>query len=133
MQTSGRAARNILGRVIMYADKMTKAIMACIEETKRRRAVQLRYNEEHHITPESIKKSISQVLISVYEADYVTVPVISEKGAAYGSEEELPAMIRRLKDDMKEAARNLEFEKAAELRDQVKSLTEILMTLGGAV
>ena len=97
----------------------------------RRRTVQLRYNEENHITPESIKKSISQVLTSVYEADYMTVPVISEKRIAYGSEEELPAMIRRLKDEMKEAARHLEFEKAAEIRDQIKSLTEILVTLGG--
>ncbi len=129
MQTSGRAARNISGRVIMYADRMTKAITACIEETTRRRVVQLRYNEEHHITPESIKKSISQVLTSVYEADYLTVPVISEKQAAYGSEEELSEKIRRLKAEMKEAARNLEFEKASEIRDRVKALTEILVTL----
>jgi len=130
MQTSGRAARNICGQVIMYADRITQAISACLEETKRRRFVQLRYNKDHDITPESIKKSISQVLTSVSEADYVTVPVISERPAAYGSDEELPAIIRRLKSEMKEAARNLEFEKAAEIRDQIKGLTDILVALG---
>ncbi|MDD5168536.1 MAG: excinuclease ABC subunit UvrB [Syntrophales bacterium] len=133
MQTSGRAARNLSGQVIMYADKITQAITACLAETKRRRAVQLKYNEVHHITPESIKKEISQVLTSVYEADYMTVPLVSEKLAPYGSEEEIPAMIRRLKEEMKAAAQALEFEKAAEIRDQIKALTEILVTMGGEV
>ena len=111
MQTSGRAARHISGQVIMYADKITAAIQACLEETKRRRVIQRQYNTDHGITPESIKKSINQVLTSVYEADYMTVPVLSEKRPAYGTEEELPAMIRRLKEEMKSAARDLEFEK----------------------
>jgi excinuclease ABC subunit B len=131
MQTSGRAARHISGQVLMYADKMTGAISACLTETARRRAVQSQYNKEHGITPESIKKSISQVLTSIYEADYVTVPVVSEGPAVYRSEDELPAMIRRLKEEMKAAARDLAFERAAEIRDQVKALTEILVTMGG--
>ena len=133
MQTSGRAARHISGQVIMYADKITAAIQACLEETKRRRVIQRQYNTDHGITPESIKKSINQVLTSVYEADYMTVPVLSEKRPAYGTEEELPAMIRRLKEEMKSAARDLEFEKAAELRDQIKALTEMMVTLGGEI
>jgi excinuclease ABC subunit B len=133
MQTSGRAARHIAGQVIMYADKITAAIAACQAETARRRTVQAQYNEKHGITPESIKKSISRVLTSIYEADYVTVPVVSEKSAVYGSEEELPAMIRRLKEEMKAAARDLEFERAAEIRDQIRTLKEILVTLGGEV
>ncbi|MDQ5987504.1 MAG: UvrABC system protein B [Syntrophus sp. SKADARSKE-3] len=133
MQTSGRAARNVAGQVIMYADKITKAIAFCLEETKRRRTVQLQYNEDNQITPESIRKTISQVLTSVYEADYMTIPIVADKQAAYGSEEELPAMIRRLKEEMKTAAKDLEFEKAAEIRDHIKALTELLVTLGGEV
>ena len=133
MQTSGRAARNVSGQVIMYADRITAAIKACIEETKRRRTIQLRYNEDNGITPETIKKSISQVLMSVSEADYMTVPTVSEKKVPYGSEEEIPATIRRLKEEMKAAAQALEFEKAAEIRDQIKTLTDLLMTLGGEV
>ena len=133
IQTSGRAARNIAGQVIMYADKITKSIQTCLNETKRRRKIQGRYNEEHNITPESIKKSIHDILASVYEADYVTVPVVSEDRKTYSSEEELPVMIKRLKEEMKQAAKNLEFEKAAELRDRIKELAEILIEMGGEV
>jgi len=133
IQTSGRAARNLSGQVIMYADKITDSIKICLSETKRRREIQRRYNEEHHITPESIKKSIHDILASVYEADYVTVPVVSEDRKIYASENELPVMIKRLKEEMKEAAKNLEFEKAAELRDQIKEFTGILLEMGGKV
>lgn len=90
----------------------------------------MRYNEEHNITPESIKKGIHDILASVYEADYVTVPVISKGREVIASEEELPVMIRKLKEEMKEAAKTLEFEKAAELRDQIKELTSILLEMG---
>jgi excinuclease ABC subunit B len=83
--------------------------------------------------PESIKKSISSVLSSIDEADYVTVPAVSEPHTAYGTPEELPGLIRRLKNEMKAAARDLEFEKAAAFRDQIKALSEMLMTLGGEV
>jgi len=130
IQTSGRAARNIAGRVILYADRETQAIRACLEETKRRRELQHRFNEEHGITPESIRKSISDVLSSVYEADYVTVPVVKEPGAAYGTEEEITAVIERLKKEMKAAAKDLEFEKAAELRDRIKELTGLMLAMG---
>ena len=130
IQTCGRAARNISGRVIMYADRVTDSIRACLNETKRRREIQGRYNEDHQITPESIKKSINDILGSIYEADYVTVPKGRELEI---SEEELPAMIKRLKAEMKQAAKDLEFEKAAVLRDQIKELTGILIEMGGEV
>ncbi|HOJ51626.1 MAG TPA: excinuclease ABC subunit UvrB [Syntrophales bacterium] len=128
MQTSGRAARNVAGKVIMYADKITPAIKFCLDETNRRRAIQARFNEEHGITPETIRKSINQILSSVYEADYVTVS--THPSELVEEKEELPFLIERLKKEMKEAAERLEFEKAAELRDRIKSLTEILVFLG---
>lgn len=133
IQTSGRAARNVSGQVIMYADKITDSIKTCLSETKRRREIQRRYNEEHHISPESIKKSIHDILASVYESDYVTVSIVSEDSKIYSSEDELPVMIRKLKVEMKEAAKNLEFEKAAQLRDQIKEYTGILLEMGGEV
>jgi excinuclease ABC subunit B len=130
IQTSGRAARNLSGQVIMYADNITESIKSCLNETKRRREIQMRYNEEHNITPESIKKGINDILASIYEADYITVPVILKGNEGFASEEELPVMIRKLKEEMKEAAKNLEFEKAAGLRDQIKELTSILLEMG---
>jgi len=133
IQTSGRAARNISGQVIMYADNVTNSIQACLSETKRRRAIQGRYNEENGITPESIKKSIHDILSSVYEADYITVPTDVKSKEIDISEEELPVMINKLKKEMKEAAKELEFEKAAEIRDRIKELTEILIEMGGEV
>jgi excinuclease ABC subunit B len=133
IQTSGRAARHLSGQVIMYADNITDSIKACLDETKRRREIQRRYNEEHNITPESIKKGIHDILASIYEADYVTIPVISKGSEVIASEEELPVMIRKLKEEMKEAAKNLEFEKAAKLRDQIKELTSILLEMGEEV
>ncbi len=131
IQTSGRAARNIAGQVIMYADTETASIRACLDVTRRRRRIQAGYNEEHGITPESIKSQIHHVLGSVYEADYVTVQTVSEEQAAYGSEKELPVMIRKLKEEMKAAARELEFEKAATLRDRIRELTKLMLELGG--
>ena len=101
IQTSGRAARNVGGQVIMYADTITASIRACLDVTRRRREIQARYNEENGITPESINTEIHQLLGSVYEADYVTVQTVSEKEAAYASEKELPAVIRKLKEEMK--------------------------------
>ncbi|MDO8723637.1 MAG: helicase-related protein, partial [Syntrophales bacterium] len=130
IQTSGRAARNVSGQVIMYADKITRSIAACIGETERRRKVQFRYNEENNITPESIKKSIHNILASVYEADYGTLPKVEEKTEAYGSEKELPEIIRELKEEMKGAAKELEFEKAAQLRDRIKELFALMLELG---
>jgi excinuclease ABC subunit B len=131
IQTSGRAARHIAGQVIMYADKVTKAIQACLEVTKRRRKIQRTYNEENNITPESIRKTIHNILGSVYEADYATVPLVAEGKIPYDSEQEIPAVIARLKQEMKQAAAELEFEKAAEIRDQIKELTTMMLALGG--
>jgi len=130
IQTSGRAARNISGKVIMYADKITKSIQACLDETKRRRIIQKRYNEENNITPESIKKSISNVLGSIYEADYMTVPIDAKGKIIPIKEEDLPALIAKLTKEMKQAAKNMEFEHAAELRDELKELNKILLEMG---
>ncbi len=133
IQTSGRAARHLAGQVIMYADTITRSIQACLDETGRRRAIQDRYNRENGITPESIKKAIHNILGSIYEADYVSVPLISEAKADYASEEELPVMIAGLKKEMKAAAGDLDFEKAAALRDQIKELTALMLEFGGTL
>ncbi len=130
IQTSGRAARNVNGKVIMYADKITRSIQACLDETARRRTIQARYNEENNITPETIKKTISNVLGSIYEADYVTIPVDSRGKAIPEREEDLPVLIKKLTADMKQAAKDLEFEKAAGLRDEIKELNKILIEMG---
>ena len=130
IQTSGRAARNVSGKVIMYADKITRSIQACLTETERRRAIQAKYNKDNNITPETIKKSISNVLGSIYEADYMTVPVDAGGRAVSIKEEDLSALIKNLTAEMKQAAGNLEFEKAAALRDEIKELNKILVEMG---
>jgi len=120
IQTSGRAARNLNGRVIMYADKMTDSMKSAIGETERRRALQGRYNDEHGITPESVVRAIEDVMSSVYERDYST-PAIREN-EKFRTQAELDAEIARLEHEMKSAAANLDFERAATIRDTVKSL-----------
>jgi excinuclease ABC subunit B len=122
IQTSGRAARNVAGEVIMYADKITGSMKRAINETNRRRKIQMEYNERNGITPESIKKDIHELLGSVYEADYYTIPAAAEKGAEYLPKGEVEKIIEALEKEMKEAAKNLEFEKAAKLRNQIKEL-----------
>jgi excinuclease ABC subunit B len=122
IQTSGRAARNVHGTVIMYADVMTGSIRTAIAETERRRAIQDAYNREHGITPASIVKAIDEVLTSVYERDYMGVPAVREDAEPYMSLAEIDARILQLNRDMKAAAANLEFEKAASIRDQIKRL-----------
>jgi excinuclease ABC subunit B len=123
VQTIGRAARNVEGRVILYADTVTESMKTAIEETARRRQLQMAYNREHGITPESIKKSITDVLSSVYERDYYTVPAVPEEGrAAVVSRDEIPALIAQLDREMRAAARRLEFERAAALRDRIREL-----------
>jgi excinuclease ABC subunit B len=119
IQTVGRAARNVNGRALMYADKMTDSMRLAISETERRRAIQEAYNVEHGITPTSIIKSIDEVMSSVYERDYVTVPTEAEGFRTRG---ELEAHVGTLQGQMKAAAANLEFEKAARLRDRIKQL-----------
>ena len=122
IQTSGRAARNVSGQVIMYADQVTGSIRACLDETNRRRRIQQRYNEENGITPETVKAHIHDILHSIYEADYVDVAPVSEKIPAYHTTGDLEEEIARLTGEMKKLAKNLEFEKAAELRDQIAEL-----------
>ncbi|MCX6550493.1 MAG: excinuclease ABC subunit UvrB [Acidobacteria bacterium] len=122
IQTSGRAARNVHGRVIMYADVMTDSMRSALAETDRRRAIQEAYNIEHGITPASIVKQIDDALMSVYERDYLGVPAVRDEAEPFMTQAEIDARIVRLNREMREAAANLEFEKAASIRDQVKRL-----------
>jgi excinuclease ABC subunit B len=122
IQTSGRAARNVSGRVIMYAETMTASMKSAISETERRRALQGAYNEEHGITPESVVRAIEDVMSSVYERDYSTAPAIREPRDNFRTQAEIEAEIARLDVEMKSAAANLDFERAASIRDTVKSL-----------
>jgi excinuclease ABC subunit B len=121
IQTCGRAARHVRGEVLFYADRVTPSMAGAIEETNRRRAVQEAYNQEHGITPETIQSRIKDVLSSVYEQDYVTVPLAAEEQASY-LVEDIPAQIRKLKKEMQAAAKKLDFERAAALRDQIRAL-----------
>jgi excinuclease ABC subunit B len=122
IQTMGRAARNVRGRAVLYADVETDSMRQAIGETERRRRVQQAYNDAHGITPASIVKQIDDVLSSVYERDYVTVPVAPDERAAYRTQAELDAAIVALEREMRQAAANLEFERAAALRDRVRRL-----------
>jgi excinuclease ABC subunit B len=119
IQTCGRAARNIDGRVIMYADKTTRSMQACLDETGRRRAAQLIYNEVHGITPETIRKSFRSILDVLGKSETSTESLAAEALAEYGSHAELTADIKRLRSEMLRAAADLEFEKAAQLRDRI--------------
>jgi len=119
VQTCGRAARNVDGTVIFYADEITPSMKMAIDETNRRRRLQKRYNEVNGITPESIKKDISDILGSVYEADYVSMPNVSEPEEEYISLGNLTKMIRSIKKEMLNASRRLDFEEAARLRDRL--------------
>jgi len=122
IQTCGRAARNIRGQVILYADQLTGSMARAMEESNRRRKIQLEYNETHHITPASIQKAVEDILASPYEADYVTVPVTAEEEGAYLTPEALHKRIKKLEKKMREAAKKMEFEDAAQLRDEIKGL-----------
>jgi excinuclease ABC subunit B len=122
IQTCGRAARNVNGTVVFYADRITDSMQGAIDESNRRRSVQLEYNKVHHITPSSIQKNIDDILRSPYEADYVTVPTVAEAEGPYVTSEDISEMIKDLKEKMKEAGRRLEFEEAILLRDQIKTL-----------
>ena len=121
IQMIGRAARNVDGRVIMYADTITESMRAAIDETNRRRAIQEAYNREHGITPQTVRKAILE-LGPMVESDYSTVPLAAEKEAAYLPKEALHARIQALTEEMKRLAEALEFERAAEIRDQIRAL-----------
>jgi len=122
IQTCGRTARNINGMVLFYADRETDSMKRAIEECNRRRIIQMEYNEKNNITPSSIQKNIGDILGSVYEADYVTVPAVAEGPAPYISPEQTDKMIKELTAKMKEAAKRLDFEEAIALRDRIKAL-----------
>jgi excinuclease ABC subunit B len=125
IQTFGRAARNVNGQVILYADKMTGSMDQAILETNRRRKIQETYNQKHRITPQTVKKAVRNILASIYEADYLTIPAVSDVEEEYVSLKEIPAMIQKLKKEMKETASRLEFERAAEIRDKIQRLEEM--------
>jgi excinuclease ABC subunit B len=127
IQTSGRAARNVNGEVIFYADKMTGSIERAMEEMRRRRVKQLAYNKERGITPASVKRKINDALASIYEKDYVTVPKPDETPLEYLPEQEIARLIRNHTAAMQAAAKDLDFEKAAEHRDQIRRLKRLAM------
>jgi excinuclease ABC subunit B len=131
IQTCGRAARNVKGKVIMYADKMTSAMKNAIGETERRRKLQAEHNKKHKITPKTVQRAILDLRGSVYESDYVDLTVLpkaAEKTQKYVADvkiEDIPKTIIDLKKKMHGAAEDLDFEKAAELRDRIKALEAI--------
>jgi len=129
IQTCGRAARNLDGRVIMYADRVTRSMQACIDETERRRAAQLAYNQRHGITPQSVKKSLRSILEDIAEKDYVELPLAAEEGPVYFDVDALRRDIQHLKEEMLAAAADLEFEKAAEIRDRMLHLEKQELSL----
>ncbi len=125
IQTCGRAARNITGRVIMYADTITGSMRSCIDETERRRTIQTEYNREHGITPRTVKKGMRSILESIEEHDYSTLPKVAESNEEYVPLEKIPGMLKKLRKEMLAAAEELAFERAAELRDRIRKLQEL--------
>jgi excinuclease ABC subunit B len=128
IQTMGRAARNASGMAILYADKITDSMRRAVGETERRRTIQEEYNREHGITPKTIIKSIESTLVTAYEADYFKVPLELESMEDYTAAN-LEATIARLEHEMRASAKNLEFERAAEIRDRIKYLRERELTM----
>ncbi|HET9596617.1 MAG TPA: excinuclease ABC subunit UvrB, partial [Anaeromyxobacteraceae bacterium] len=121
IQTIGRAARNLNGRVLLYADSATDSIRKALDETDRRREKQRRYNEEHGITPQSVKRNITDLHMAIAEADYLTVPMAAEDGAEYDPSQ-IPRIVEELEAEMRKASEALEFERAAGLRDRILAL-----------
>ena len=130
IQTCGRAARNVDGRVIMYANATTGSMERALGEMDRRREKQLAYNEARGITPRSVKKSIDDVLKSVYENDYVTVEMAAEEPEDYVATLDIGKTMKALRKRMKEAADRMDFEKAAEYRDRLMSLEKRQIEIG---
>ena len=125
IQIFGRAARNVNGRIILYADRVTSSMARAISETNRRRRIQEEYNKEHGITPTSIRKSVTDILSTIYEADYYTVPLEKTEEELDIAPEKISKTINALDRERKEAAKNLEYETAAKKRDQIKRLREL--------
>jgi excinuclease ABC subunit B len=122
IQTIGRCARNVNGRAILYADRMTDSMQRAMDETDRRRAIQQAYNQQHGIIPETIIRPVAMSLAGIAEADYVDIPEAADGIPDFKSQEDLDAYIAKLETDMREAAKRFEFEKAAKLRDTVRDL-----------
>ncbi len=125
IQTSGRAARNVNGKVIFYADKITKSMQEALSETERRRKIQAEFNKKHGIIPKTIKKGIAGSIKTIYEADYFKTPKVAEEVEKFGNISELEKEIKSLRKEMKKASDKLEFEKAAVIRDKIKSLKQL--------
>jgi len=130
IQTFGRAARNVAGKAILYADTVTESMSEAVAETNRRRQIQDAYNVEHRITPQSIRKRIDEVMNSLYERDYLDYTRISEEKAVYLSPEKRKQKMEELERMMKEAARCLEFERAAKIRDELVKLKKRELEMG---
>jgi excinuclease ABC subunit B len=125
IQTMGRAARHLEGRAILYADRMTDSMRRAIDETDRRRAVQLAYNEEHGITPQSIINKMDMGLAQILRAEYGDIEVeAAAEIPEFNTQADLDTYIAKLETDMRESAKRFEFEKAAKLRDSIKDLRE---------
>jgi excinuclease ABC subunit B len=124
IQTIGRCARHVEGRAILYADRMTGSMAKAIEETDRRRAKQVAYNEANGITPQSIIRSVDMKLAAIVEADYVTVPAEDFDDAEITSEAKLGEVLAQLDVQMRDAAKKFEFERAAALRDRIRALKQ---------
>src|SRR5450759_5981582 len=122
IQTMGRAARNLNGRAILYADVITKSMRRAIDETSRRRAIQEQYNIENGITPQSIIKPIDMSLVRIAEADYITVSLEPEDPVEEMTPEQRERFLHDLEESMREAAKRFDFKKAAEIRDRIKAL-----------
>jgi excinuclease ABC subunit B len=122
IQTAGRAARNVRGHVVLYGDVVTDSMQMAIDETGRRRTIQAAYNTEHGIVPASIKKDVLSLEYATAEMDYVQLDLVAESPAVYGSEEATEQIIKRLETEMKAAAKELEFERAAALRNRIRAL-----------
>ena len=127
IQTCGRAARNVRGKVIMYADKVTRSMQQSIDETNRRRKIQQAYNQRHGITPETIQKDITRTFNFENEKQVTAVDHVAEALATYKSLDDIDAAVNSLEKDMHEAAKNLEFEKAADLRDRIRALQKLIV------
>ena len=131
IQTMGRAARNVNGTVILYADAITDSMRQAMDETQRRRAVQEAYNAAHGIEPRSIVKMLDAPLVQMGEADYAPIPSIAEDARSCGNTKQLKREIENIRKEMRAAAAKLEFEKAAELRDRARRLEQEELEIGG--
>jgi excinuclease ABC subunit B len=127
IQTCGRAARNVHGRVILYADALTGSMKKAIDETNRRRKIQQAYNQAHGITPETIQKEVTHIFDFGFEPDESTWKKVAETVNEYQSLDDIDAAIKKFEKEMNDAARDLEFERAAELRDQIRELQKLIV------